>query len=342
MTRSNSRLLLVAFLLLLAGAAAAETPPEEAPPPLQIPAGERLMVIAPHPDDETLGTGGLIQRVLRQRGRVQVVLLTAGDGYIEAVVHETGDLRPRASEFVAYGKRRLGEIRAALHTLAGSHTREQRVRLEFLGFPDGGLIGLLTRHWLRSEPARSRTTAASDPPYPDAVEPDVPYDGSDLRRELHRLIAKFRPSLIALPDPLDKHPDHRAAGLFALLALADWRPEAARLHAPDPRTLAYVVHWPDWPPGWNADHPIFDVGARLNLPIDLPPRMGAPVLLDLTPAEIEGKRAALERHATQQKEMPIFLATFVRRSEPFTLRLPMPAEHVGQLIQTRPTPTPRR
>ncbi len=51
-------------------------------PPPQIDPGERLLVVAPHPDDETLGAGGLIQRVLENHGQVRVVLITAGDGFV--------------------------------------------------------------------------------------------------------------------------------------------------------------------------------------------------------------------------------------------------------------------
>jgi hypothetical protein len=40
----------------------------------------RLMVFAPHPDDETLAAGGLIQRVLARDGQVRVVFVTNGDG----------------------------------------------------------------------------------------------------------------------------------------------------------------------------------------------------------------------------------------------------------------------
>lgn len=70
--------------------------------------GERLLVVAPHPDDETLAAGGLIQRVLMRGGAVRVVLVTAGDGYIEAVSHETGRPRPRPAEYLgAYAKRAL-------------------------------------------------------------------------------------------------------------------------------------------------------------------------------------------------------------------------------------------
>jgi len=75
--------------------------------------------VAPHPDDETLGTGGLIQRVLARGGTARVVLVTAGDGYVEAVVHETGHPRPRPGEYVAYGERRLREARLALRVLDG-------------------------------------------------------------------------------------------------------------------------------------------------------------------------------------------------------------------------------
>src|SRR6266566_5536117 len=75
-------------------------------PSVSVERGERLLVIAPHPDDETLGAGGLIQRVLSAHGTVGVVLVTAGDGYVEAVRYETGELRPRAPVYVAYGERR--------------------------------------------------------------------------------------------------------------------------------------------------------------------------------------------------------------------------------------------
>ena len=46
-----------------------------------------LLVIAPHPDDETLGAGGLIERVRAKGGTVRVVLITAGDGFLEAMAH---------------------------------------------------------------------------------------------------------------------------------------------------------------------------------------------------------------------------------------------------------------
>ena len=74
----------------------------------------RTLVVAPHPDDEVLGTDGLIQRVLARDGNVHVVLVTAGDGYPDAVRGETGHAAPSQQDYVAYGARRIAEARAAL------------------------------------------------------------------------------------------------------------------------------------------------------------------------------------------------------------------------------------
>jgi LmbE family N-acetylglucosaminyl deacetylase len=271
---------------------------------------------------------------------VLVVLVTAGDGYVEAVVHETGRPRPRPSQYVAYGKRRLRESRTALRVLGGG-----RVRLEFLGFPDGGLDRLLHIHWQRSHPERSLTTGASDPPYPDALEPDVPYDGADLRRELVDLLRATTPTIVALPDPLDRHPDHSAAGLFTLLALDDWLGQSAPRSPPTaPRLLAYLVHWPDWPPGWDAPTPPLDVSdAALELPRNLPLRGLGRTALPLTDDEISAKRTALAKYVSQQEAMAVLLAAFVRRTEPFTVLTGADLQHIEQMIEhaRRPKRAPR-
>ena len=195
------------------------------PPPLgsyeslKIGDRERLLVIAPHPDDETLGAAGLIQRVIECGGTVRVVLMTAGDAYVEVVSHETHKPKPTHADFVAFGERRIRESQAALRELG----HDDRIRLQVLGFPDSGLDALLCSYWSSSKPYRSPTSGASDPPYDrEALNPDIPYAGEGLRRELAGVIEDARPTLVALPDPLDNHPDHHAAGVFALLALNDW------------------------------------------------------------------------------------------------------------------------
>ncbi len=57
----------------------------------QMPYGERVMIIAPHPDDETFGAGNYICSLLAHGSRVKVVVLSSGerslgDGFDEAEV----------------------------------------------------------------------------------------------------------------------------------------------------------------------------------------------------------------------------------------------------------------
>lgn len=276
--------------------------------------GERLLVVAPHPDDETLGAGGLVQRVHAQGGSTRIVLITAGDGYVEAVVHETGKPRPRPAEYIRYGERRLLEARAALRQLA-----PDGVRLQFLGFPDGGLEGLLRAHWWRNRPEHSATTHAADPPYTDALEPDCPYDGDDLRRELGNILREFQPTLITFPDLHDVHPDHHATGLFTMLAVTDWLGGTVKAGAATPRLLGYLIHWPNWPAGWQTPVPQAQAD---QLPLELPAQLqqeGPERILTLTDQELATKRVALAKHITQQEQTATLLAAFVRRTEPFTL-----------------------
>ena len=104
--------------LLVVGAAVAGALAAQ-PTELAVKRGERLLVLAPHPDDETLGAGGLIQRVLARGGTVRVVLVTAGDGYVEAVVHAAAWI----GRFHAAAERLPGDALATLHRYDAEYYR---------------------------------------------------------------------------------------------------------------------------------------------------------------------------------------------------------------------------
>lgn len=79
------------------------------------------------------------------------------------------------------------------------------------------------------------------------------------------------------------------------------------------------MHWPDWPPGWEATTLAAEATkARLELPATLLPRALAQLSFALTTSEVAAKRRALATYVTQQEAMPSLLAAFVRRTEPFT------------------------
>jgi len=286
------------------GAAARRGRSRQPPPPsLTVPTGARLLVVAPHPDDETLGVGGLIQRVHATGGIVKVVYLTDGEGYPEGVQVEDHVESPSASDYRGYGRRRRHEALAALHTLgldAASAT--------FLRFPDGGLCQLMHRYWSEKRAAyRSPYTRLDRPPKSDMIVPDSEYRGEDLTQELARIIGEFQPTIIVVPRKEDQHADHCAAWFFTADALTAVRRVHPELTID---VLNYIVHFNAWP--FGDDRPDLDAPPGL--------RGGASGWLrfPLTPEEIRTKRKALGRYDTQMKVMDWFLKGFGRTNEIFS------------------------
>jgi LmbE family N-acetylglucosaminyl deacetylase len=297
-------------------------PPYE---PLQVGRRERLLIVAPHPDDETLGAGGLAQRVLAQGGSVSTVVVTAGDGYVEAVQLRTHKAQPQPWEFLRYGERRIREAESAAHLLGSG-----RIRLDVLGFPDGGLLPLLAAHWAHLNPARSLTTQREAPPYPGIKDRGESYSGHDLRELLVSYLQKLRPTLVAFTDPLDQHTDHRAVGLFALLSISDYM---RKRRPPWPRMLVFVIHYDQWPfdPDGETESRS-ERDARFGFPNNFPVRHQTRTCLTLSDAELKQKGAALGEYRTQQRVMAPFLAGFVRRNECFSVNRELDASFAGREI----------
>jgi N-acetyl-1-D-myo-inositol-2-amino-2-deoxy-alpha-D-glucopyranoside deacetylase len=151
----------------------------------RIDANTRLLVLAPHPDDETIGAGALIQQVRQAGGEVRIVLFTNGDNnpwpqrYLERRWWIDASARQR------WGRRRRAEVSEALDRLGVPSEA-----LTALNWPDMGLTGLL-RQW---------GVAAVD--------------------EVAAQIANARPNVIVLPSLDDDHPDHGSCHVLARLALA--------------------------------------------------------------------------------------------------------------------------
>lgn len=133
--------------------------------------GERLLVLAPHPDDEVIGCGGLVALHLAEGRPVHVVVATDGA--------QAGSAAQREAE-----------SRAALASLGNA-------TVDFLRFPDRALE-----------------------------------DAGELTIRLAAFLREWKPDLIAVPSPIEIHPDHialsrafcdliaRDPSLFADLAVA--------------------------------------------------------------------------------------------------------------------------
>ncbi|MEO8460186.1 MAG: PIG-L family deacetylase [Dokdonella sp.] len=145
---------------------------------------DRLLVLVPHPDDETLACGELIQQALAAGAQVRVVFATDGDNnpwpqrWLENRWTLGADARKR------WGERRRAEATAALEILGVTHDS-----IRFLGWPDQGITAKLLA-------------------------------GSGAETELAMEISGFSPSVIACPALRDTHPDHSALRVMLELVLA--------------------------------------------------------------------------------------------------------------------------
>ena len=270
---------------------------------LTISAETRLLVVAPHPDDELLAAGGLIQRVHAAGGTVRIVYLTDGEGYPEGVEAENHVSAPTAGDYRGYGRRRQGEAR---HALAALHVDDSW--LKFLSFPDGGLCRLMTTYWSeRASAYESPYTRRDRPPPSNVVVPATAYRGEDLTQELARLIGDLRPTVIAVPRKEDQHPDHCAAWFFVADALGDVE-RVRRDYRVD--VITYVVHYDNWP--------FQNSGSDLVPPPGIAAGPSGWIRLTLTESEIAGQRTALAKFETQVRVMGWFLNGFTRRNELFS------------------------
>jgi LmbE family N-acetylglucosaminyl deacetylase len=270
---------------------------------LPITSATSLLVVSPHPDDESLCCSGVIQRVLKAGGHVSIVWLTSGDGseLDLLVVEKSLFIKPRKLRDLAI--RRMQESREAATILGVPQDR-----LYFLGYPDRGILPIITDNYIT--PYRSKFTDATAVPYPNALSPGHPYTGENLERDFESVLERVHPTLVLAPSPRDAHPDHRATGIVAIRALAR-RNEISKMRY-------WIVHggefWP-MPRGYEPD---------LELS---PPPLGhglsqTPFKLD--PAEEQRKRLAISAYRTQMEVMSSFLLSFVRTNELYSTN-PMPS-----------------
>ncbi len=150
---------------------------------------DRILVFAPHPDDETLAIGGLLATAFDRGLPVRVVYLTSGDRnpWAQRFVERRWTLRDE--DRARWGKLREAEAIAALEVLGGNSADAC-----FLRYPDQALTKLLL----------SGERAVID----------------DLRAEL----LGWKPTLMLQPAAEDAHPDHSALHVLLSAIVA---PEAS-------------------------------------------------------------------------------------------------------------------
>ena len=298
LTRFTARLTASALLFCGAATATVVTSPVDPSALPDIGPDTSLLVVSPHPDDETICCGGVIQEVVRAGGRVTLLWLTSGDAARVSLILTGHSLFPGTGVARELGARRMGEA-----VVAAARLGVARAGQLFLGYPDGGLQELLGAY--RTTPYTSPTTGAAAVPYAAALYPGHAYTGESLERDFAAVLERVQPTLILAPTPLDSHPDHRAAGLLAQRLVARHTPASVRY---------WIVHGGE---GWPGPRDLLPGLPLTPAPLAVPL---APVAFALDPAEEDAKLLALRAYQTQMRVMAPFLLSFVRTNELFSLR----------------------
>ena len=270
--------------------------------------GCRVLVVAPHPDDEALGCGGLIRRALAAGAEVRVALMTNGDGSELAVIFGEKDLPLRPRAFIKLGLERQKESLRALELL-GLPAR----CVTFLGYPNNGLVKLWRpEHWPPTAPYKSPYTKADHSPYANSFTPIAPYCGQQVIDDLTRLMRAYKPTHIFVTHPQDVHPDHWATARFLEYALQRLAAEGERWAA-EAKVYGYLIHWPRWPLP-KAYAPRFPLAPPPDL-VAIEPRRW--LKLELDPGIVMLKSKAVWCYRSQQPKADVLLPALIRANEAF-------------------------
>ncbi|MHB8896116.1 MAG: PIG-L deacetylase family protein, partial [Candidatus Geothermincolia bacterium] len=260
------------------------------------PLGEKLLIVAPHPDDEALPVAGLIQEALSEHRQVKVVVILSGESGRRVASEVLGKSNIGPVDYQLVGMRRLRESKRAMALL-----KLPPSDLIFLGYPDGALNSLWERNWDFGNPHRGFNGSCTSP-YSVAYQRAAPYCGENVVRNLSEIIKKYRPSSIIYPNSGDYHHDHWAASAFMQYVLAR---TGYRAHE-----YTYIVHTRDFP--WPEE---YLPKATLDPPTNFDSSSTTWETQPLTLAEQQAKDAAISKYKIPSMVRETLLKSFARTNE---------------------------
>ncbi|MCX5709315.1 MAG: PIG-L family deacetylase [Candidatus Omnitrophica bacterium] len=273
--------------------------------------GERVLILAPHPDDEDIGCGGVIQRALKAGAQVKVTYLTCGDNNIFSIIFYNKPfflfrlLFLRNKDFVDLGHQRVHEAINAMKIL-GLNEKD----LIFLGYPDHGTNQMFIYSWNHEKPYRSSFSGHSNVPYQESMGYKKEFTADNVIEDIKNVISSYKPDKIFVSSSSDVNGDHWAYYLYTMMSLADLNKEV-----PAPKIYPYLVHAPGWPLPRHY-HPDLEIGPPLKFFGDVYPLINWRQL-KLTDEEIDKKYKAMLAYDSQVRVSSFYLMSFVRQNELF-------------------------
>ncbi|MFA6349320.1 MAG: PIG-L family deacetylase [Candidatus Omnitrophota bacterium] len=263
---------------------------------------DRVLILAPHPDDEAIACAGVIQNALDSGAQVRVVYLTNGDHNEFAFIVYEKRLVFRKDAFIHLGNLRKKEAVRAMKVLGLSEDK-----LLFLGYPDFGTFAVFARYWQRSRPYMSWLTRISSVPYKGDLSYGASYTGESVLSDIKRVLMDYKPNKIFVSHPADTNPDHRADYLFLEIALADTEKFIGR-----PRVYSYLVHSYGWPVPRHYHPELW-----LMPPEQFQKSAAEWKKFELSAEQLNKKYMAILCNKTQTESSAFYLFAFARRNELF-------------------------
>lgn len=251
----------------------------------------RLLLLAPHQDDEILAAGGIIQQCIGHGSDISVLFATNGDRFGADIA-----------------RRRYGESRYALAELGISENH-----IFYMGYGDTGMAperSFLFR--LQAAPASEffSSYVSAETYHPAGKKTiralrtgaDGPMSRASFLADLAWAIQAYRPDCILSPSAWDAHGDHAALAMLLREILSPSLPGAS-----------YIIHGEDdalWPQRHTDS---------FQKPADLPLHIWRRrIVIKLSDEQRCRKRRLIERFFTQTEHDPSgFLPSFAKQEEVF-------------------------
>jgi LmbE family N-acetylglucosaminyl deacetylase len=263
---------------------------------------ERVLILAPHPDDEAIACAGVIQEALSKGAKVKVAFLTNGEHNEFAFIVYEKRITLKKNEFILLGEVRRQESIKAMELL-GLKAED----LVFLGYPDFGTFNIFIKHWETDKPFRSLLTRISEVPYKDGLSYQASYVGENVIKDLTAVILDYRPDKIFVSHPADVNVDHKTYYLFLQVVLADLKDKIS-----PPKVYPYLVHRVGWPLPRHY-HPKL----ALIPPGDLQDSQIRWLKFDLSQEQLDKKHEAILCYKSQTESSAFYLLSFGRTNELF-------------------------
>lgn len=183
------------------------------------------MVIAPHPDDETIIAAGIMQAAVQRGDTVKVVVVTNGDLTADGLV--------RQAETVA----------------AMTYLGVPAANVMFLGYGDQSLVTLYETAYpntVYTSPAGQTQTygnqgLGSTDYHNYRYGTHASYTRANVVGDIEAAIAAYMPADIYTTSVYDGHVDHLGTGLFVTEAILNVRKHTAPTYSP--KVHDAIVHW---------------------------------------------------------------------------------------------------